>query len=135
MTPQKALRRYVTIVAPAMIAYAVLLIWCISKFNALPQGEVLPSYLAVLPGLPMLLVGWAMARFLREGDEFMRSEFARHLFIGMAIVALLSFVWGFLEEFGGWPHIPLYMIIPFSFFCMGMSQLAQSVSRGLSRGK
>ncbi len=122
MKPKDAAKRYMAVFIPAIIIYVLLLVGVVALLNSTRFEQPMQSILAVSPALPMFIIWWAMMRFLRESDEFMRSQFARHLLAGLSIMALAAFLYGFGEELAGWPHIPLYMCLPFAFFFMGMSQ-------------
>ncbi|CAN7148938.1 hypothetical protein LJR219_000071 [Phenylobacterium sp. LjRoot219] len=115
-----ASRRYVRRFVTAMAIYVVLLvgvIWLMQ--SAAAPGPPLRYGLAVLPALPILAVVWALGRLLvEETDEVLRARVIQQLLWGSALALSASTVWGFLEAFGGAPHLHAYWVFP--VFCLGM---------------
>ena len=68
---------------------------------------------ALLPSLPILVVIWAMARYLaEETDEFLRHRAINSALIGAAAVLALATVWGTLELFKLVPHAAGWLAVP-----------------------
>ncbi len=114
-----ASRRYLSRMTPTMALYVVLLfgsIWMLRTQN--PEGAA--RYLiAVAPALPVSATVLWVGRYLaEETDEFLRSVVVQSILWGTALVLVGTTIWGFLEENGGLPHIPMFWIYP--LFCAGM---------------
>ncbi len=121
--------RYLKRFAPAMAAYVAAILgvtWWVK--HAPPTGPLL--YLAaLLPALPLLVVIWAMGRYLvEETDEYLRARQVQSILWGAGITLAIATVWGFLESYANAPHAPAYYA--FIVFCaaMGMAQCAAKVA-------
>jgi hypothetical protein len=67
---------------------------------------------ALAPLLPALLMLRAYAIFLNRIDEFQRRIQTDAILISAAVVGFGSFAYGFLEEWAGFPHLPLIWVFP-----------------------
>lgn len=76
----------------------------------LPRWAIIAASLA--PLLPALLMLRAYTTFLNSIDEFQRRIQTDAILISAAIVGFGSFAYGFLEEWAGFPHLPLIWIFP-----------------------
>ena len=118
-----AAKRYVARFTPAMIAYVVVLyasLWWIK--NQAPHGPLLWA-LAIAPALPVIAVIAIMGLYLvEEQDEFVRSTLVQAMLWGIGATLSGCTAWGFLENVGLVPHLPLYLV--FAIFCgsMGLAQ-------------
>lgn len=77
--------------------------------------------LALLPALPALLMLRTYLTFFRALDEFQRRIQAEAALITLAVVTLAAFSYGFLEEWAGFPHVPLIWVIPAVIITWGVS--------------
>jgi hypothetical protein len=78
--------------------------------NTLPRWAVI--CIALAPLLPALLMLRAYAVFLNGIDEFQRRIQTEAILASAAIVGFGSFAYGFLEEWAGFPHLPLIWVFP-----------------------
>lgn len=127
-------RRYLLRFAPAMTAYVVLILAVSFAMRPPhPPTGLLLYAAAVAPALPLLVVIWAMGRYLvEETDEYQRARQVQDILWGAGIMLALATVWGFLETYAGAPHAPAYFA--FIVFCaaMGVAQCARKVADRLS---
>ena len=105
-----AQKRYLARFFPTMAAYVGLLFlvdW-LFRGHRVPPGAV--SYLvAAAPAVPLVGVIVAMGLYLREEpDEFQRAVLAQAMLLATGVALAVTTVWGFLEEYGGAPHMPTY---------------------------
>jgi len=60
-----------------------------------------------------------MGRMLiEETDEYQRMLLARQAIIATGVMLSVTSVWGFLEDFGQVPHVPMYWA--FIVWCAGL---------------
>ena len=80
------------------------------------RNESLPQWAAILaalaPLVPALLMLRAYVIFLNGLDEFQRRIQTDAMLVSAAIVGFGSFAYGFLEEWAGFPHLPLIWVFP-----------------------
>jgi hypothetical protein len=126
-----AQRRYVLRVAVAMAAYIVTLTLAL---RLVPSGAVsgpLAYLLALLPGLSVAAVFWAVGRLLiEEQDEYLRMLLVRQSLIATGLTLSLATVWGFLENFGLVPHIDAFYIAVLWFAGLGVGALYNRLTLG-----
>src|SRR5690606_19240091 len=121
-TPQSnaAYRRYLRRFWPATALYVAaiaLATWLI------PDGasaNVLTVGIALLPGLGIVAMIWAMARLLIElDDEYLRMLEVRKSLIATAVALTVASVWGILELYTDVPKLPVFLIFP--IWCGGLA--------------
>jgi hypothetical protein len=78
--------------------------------NELPRWAII--LIALAPLLPALLMLRAYVVFLNGIDEFQRRIQTDAILISAAVVGFGSFAYGFLEEWAGFPHLPLIWVFP-----------------------
>ena len=128
ITPRTASQRYLWRFAPAMIVYVVLLFAVTAWLKAphAPAGPLLYAG-AAAPALPLVVVIWSMGRYLvEETDEYQRARRIQSILWGTGATLAIATVWGFLESFAGFPHLPAYYV--FIVFCAALG-VAQGVSK------
>lgn len=76
----------------------------------LPQWAVI--VLSLLPVAPALMMLRAYIDFTRAMDEFQQRIQSEALLIASGVVVFGSFAYGFLEEWAGFPHLPLIWVFP-----------------------
>jgi hypothetical protein len=93
-------------VGVATLAYLITLSLAIELVGG---GAVsgLPAYLlALLPGLSVAGIFWAMGRLLiEERDEYQRMLLVRQSLVATGLTLSAVTIWGFLENFDLVPHI------------------------------
>lgn len=77
-----------------------------------------------MSAVPMALAVWAMAGCLeaiRTFDELQQKIFAESGLLALAITAVATFTYGFLEVFIGLPKLSMFFVFPFMAFCFVLS--------------
>lgn len=67
---------------------------------------------AVLPILPALMMLRAYITFVNGIDEFQRRIQSEAVMIAAGVTGFGTFTYGFLEEWAGFPHLPLIWVLP-----------------------
>jgi hypothetical protein len=72
---------------------------------------VLAYAMAVLPSIPIVAaLIWTGMYLDEEKDEFQRNLLIQCLLAGMGATLALTTIWGYLENFGQAPHMPLTFV-------------------------
>ena len=115
-----AYRRYLRRFWPATGLYVVaigLATWLIpddARANALTVG------IALLPGLGIVAMIWAMGRLLIElDDEYLKMLEIRKALAATGVALTVASVWGLLELFTDVPKLPVFLIFP--IWCGGLA--------------
>lgn len=92
-------RWQLNVVLPAMLAYMVLMVYVFPReaHIAAPWLKVL---VALLPMLPLLLVAWAMVRYVNRCDEFERRQHLEAAALAGVVVGVATLALGFLAASG-----------------------------------
>ncbi|HLV08051.1 MAG TPA: hypothetical protein VKY80_10300 [Croceibacterium sp.] len=114
-----AYRRYLRRFWPATGLYVVaigLATWLIpddAQANALTVG------IALLPGLGIVAMIWAMGRLLIElDDEYLKMLEIRKALAATGVALTVASVWGLLELFTDVPVLPVFLVFP--IWCGGL---------------
>lgn len=67
---------------------------------------------ALLPVLPALMMLRAYITFVNGVDEFQRRIQSEAVMIAAGVTGFGCFTYGFLEEWAGFPHLPLIWVLP-----------------------
>lgn len=124
-------RRYLLRVAVSMGIYLVSLF----AANYLIDNDLVASpltwLLALLPGLAVVGVIYAVGRLIVEQtDEFLRMLLVRQNLIAIGFALSIATVWGFFEEFGLVGHAEAFWF--FVLWCVGLG--VGAVSNRLTHG-
>ncbi len=132
---RQANRRYLRVFLPVMVLYGILCFagpYYLASLDA--PATWLFATLAVINALPIVVVFWVMARFLRETDEYTRRNQSEALLTGGAITLSITFFWGFLEQYQvipKWEYVSVMMlVVPTFFACYGIAAFYQARQRG-----
>lgn len=91
----------------------------------------LRSVLAVLPGLAVIGIFWAVGRLiLEEQDEFIRMLVVRQSLIATGIALSAATVWGFLEAADVVPHLDAYWVAVAWFLGLFVGALSNRIEYG-----
>lgn len=126
-------RRYMRRFAPAMASYVVLILGVSFWLKHAPPAAPLLYLAAILPALPLLVVIWAIGRYLvEEADEYQRALHVQSVLWGAGVTLALATVWGFLEMYARAPHVPAYW--GFTLFCAawGLAQCSRQLADHLA---
>jgi len=106
-----AQKRYVLRVSLAMAAYIVTLTAALRFVGGGSVSGALAYLLALLPGLSVAGVFWAIGRLLvEEKDEYMRMLLVRQSLVATGFTLSVVTMWGFLENFDLVPHVDAFYI-------------------------
>ena len=123
-TTSPAQRRYTLRVSVAMAAYIVTLTLALRLVGAHAVTGPLAYVLALLPGLSVAAVFWAVGRLLvEEKDEYVRMLLVRQALVATAFTLSVSTMWGFLENFELVPHVDAFYIAVLWFGGLGLGSL------------
>jgi hypothetical protein len=110
INPDTAHRYHRIRVLVAMSVYVLLLLGCVYYIkHGHPEGTLLIA-LALLPTLPVIWVMWSLYIYLTQADELQRRVHLTALSMAAGVTAFLCLTYGFLEDFAGFPHIPLWWV-------------------------
>ena len=106
-----AQRRYVRRIGVATLAYLITLFLAVRLVGHQHLGGPLAYVLAVLPGLSVAGMFWAIGRLLiEEQDEYLRMLLVRQTLIATGFTLSLVTIWGFLENFELVPHVDAFYV-------------------------
>ncbi|MDQ3471609.1 MAG: hypothetical protein M3428_04425 [Pseudomonadota bacterium] len=124
-------RRYVWRVAAAMGAYLITLFAAEILIDDRGIGGPLAWVVALLPGLCVASVFWAIGHLLVEKkDEYLRSPMVRQMLIASGIALVLANIYGFLENYGLVPHVPAFYLSVLFFAGLGVGSLVNRLTVG-----
>jgi hypothetical protein len=116
----QAYRRYLRRFIPATGLYVLaigLATWLIPDDA---HASALTIAIALLPGLGVLAMMWAIARLLIElDDEYLKVLEVRKALIATAFALAVASVWGILELYTDVPHLPVFFMFP--LWCGGLA--------------
>lgn len=115
-----AYRAYVRRFVPAAILYVVAIAfasWFIPDDAPLSLSVVL---IALLPGIAIVGMLWAMGRLLVElDDEYLRMLEVQKALIATGLTLATCAVWGLIELYSTAPRMPVFMVFP--LWCLGLA--------------
>lgn len=124
-------RRYVWRVAAAMGAYLITLFAAEILIDDRGLDGPLAWVVALLPGLCVASVFWAIGNLLvEEKDEYQRSLMVRQMLIASGIALVLATIYGFLENYGLVPHVPAFYLSVLFFAGLGVGSLVNRLTVG-----
>jgi uncharacterized membrane protein YidH (DUF202 family) len=95
------IRRYLRWLLVSMSMYASLLVTSLFALRAIPAEALgLRAGVGLLPVLPLLLLVWAFARYIREADEMQRQIELQSVALAAMVTGLGFMVAGFLASAG-----------------------------------
>ena len=116
-----AQRRYSLRIGAAMAAYIVTLTAALTFVGGGSVTGVAAYLLALLPGLSVAGVFWAIGRLLvEETDEYMRLLLVRQSLVATGFTLSIVTMWGFLENFDLVPHVDAFYIAVLWFGGLGL---------------
>jgi hypothetical protein len=119
-----AQRRYVLRVAVATASYLITLSVAL-RFVGSGAVAGPPAYLlALLPGLSVAALFWAVGRLLvEEQDEYLRMLLVRQSLVATGFTLSIATIWGFLENFALVPHVDAFYIAVLWFVGLGVGSV------------
>jgi nitric oxide reductase large subunit len=95
------IRRYLRWLVVSMSMYASLLVTSLFALRAVPaEALVLRAAFGLLPVLPLLILIWAFARYIREADEMQRQIELQAVALAAMATGIGFMVAGFLANAG-----------------------------------
>jgi len=114
-----AYRRYLRRFIPASLLYVVAIFlasWLIPDGAA---ATALTVGIALLPGLAIIGMIWAMGRLLVElDDEYLRMLEVQKALVATGFALAVAGTWGLLEIYTDVPKLPVFLIFP--VWCGGL---------------
>jgi hypothetical protein len=95
-----------------MVAYTVVLFATVSAFGhgLVPAGLRVP--VALLPMVPLILVAMGVMGAIRHSDELQARIQFEALAFAFALTAFVTFSYGFLEQYAGFPTVSMFDVWP-----------------------
>lgn len=127
----EAQKRYVKRVAVSASLYllALALMTFVSAKHD-PSIE-LRTFLAILPGLAVVGIFWAIGRLIvEERDEFMRMLIIRQALVASGLALSAASIWGFLEEADVVVHVDAYWWAVIWFLGLGVGAIVNRIQYG-----
>lgn len=116
-----AQRRYLIRLAISMGAYMATLALALRLVGHGNVTGPLAYLLALLPGISVAGVFWAIGRLLvEESDEYLRMLLVRQTLVATGFTLTLATMWGFLENFDLVEHIDAFYIAILWFVGLGV---------------
>jgi len=125
----RAQKRYLKRLAIAMAAYIATLFLAVTYVKHGSVTGPLAYILAILPGLCVAGVFWAIARLIvEEEDEYLRMLLVRQALVATGFTLTLVTIWGFLENFGLVAHVDGFYVAILWFIGLGVGSAANRLS-------
>jgi hypothetical protein len=116
-----AQKRYLIRLAISMGAYMATLSLALRLVGHGNVTGPLAYLLALLPGISVAGVFWAIGRLLvEESDEYLRVLLVRQTLVATAFTLTLTTMWGFLENFELVSHIDAFYVTVLWFAGLGV---------------
>ncbi len=114
-----AYRRYLQRMAVAAVLYVAAIFVAVKVLHHNTAVSPLTVALALLPGLAVLLMLYAIGRLLTElEDEYLRMLEVRKALVATAVALAVASVWGLLEMLTAVPKLEVFWIFP--IWCAGL---------------
>ena len=114
-----AYRRYLQRMAVAAVLYVAAIFVAVKVLHHNTVVSPLTVALALLPGLAVLMMLYAIGRLLTElQDEYLRMLEVRKALIATAVALAVASVWGLLEMLTAVPKLEVFWIFP--IWCAGL---------------
>lgn len=114
-----AYRRYLRRMAVAAVLYVATIFVAVKVLHHNTAVSPPTVVLALLPGLAVLLMLYAIGRLLTElEDEYLRMLEVRKALVATAVALAVASVWGLLEMLTAVPKLEVFWIFP--IWCLGL---------------
>ena len=119
-TSSAAYRRYLRRFWPATALYVAAIALATWLIPDDAHASALTVSIALLPGVGMVAMIWAIGRLLIElDDEFLKMLEVRKALAATGVVLVVASVWGILELYTDVPRLPVFLIFP--IWCGGLA--------------
>jgi hypothetical protein len=120
------IRRYLRWLVVSMSMYASLLVTSLFALRAVPaEALVLRAAFGLLPVLPLLILIWAFARYIREADEMQRQIELQAVALAAMATGIGFMVAGFLASAGVFAlkgELVAILVLPTLFGTYGLAK-------------
>ena len=131
MSGSLAHRRYVWRLAAAMLGYIATLFLAEYLIDDRGLDGPLAWVVALLPGLCVGAVFWAIARLLiEEQDEYLRSLLVRQTLVATGFTMVVATIYGFLENYRLVPHVDAFYLAVLFFGGLGVGSIVNRLTIG-----
>ena len=131
MAKTLAHRKYVKRVLVAMVAYIATLFLAEILIDDRGLTGPLAWLVALLPGLCVASVFWAIGRLLiEETDEYLRSLLVRQMLVATGMTMVIATIYGFLENYGLVGHVDAFYLTILFFIGLGVGSLVNKLTLG-----
>lgn len=114
-----AYRRYSRRIAISSALYVAAIVGASTLLGGVVAVSPLAVAIALLPGLAVLLMLYAIARLLIElDDEYLRMLEVRKALVATGLVLAVASVWGLLELYTAVPRLQVFWVFP--IWCLGL---------------
>jgi putative flippase GtrA len=126
-----ARRRYVSRVFVAMVGYVATLLLAEILIDDRGLTGPLAWLVALLPGLCVASVFWAIGRLLiEETDEYRRSLLVRQMLVATGLTMVVATIYGFLENYGLVAHVGAFYLTILFFVGLGVGSIVNRLTVG-----
>lgn len=131
-----ASRRYLQRLALAMACYIATLFLAITQVRDGQLTGPLAWFLALLPGLSVAGVFWAIGRLLvEEPDEYQRMLLVRQVLVATGFTLTIVTIYGFLENFRLVSHVDGFYIAILWFIGLAVGTFFNRLTLGACGGQ
>ena len=124
-------RRYVVRVLVAMVGYVATLFLAEVLIDDRGITGPLAWLVALLPGLCVASVFWAIGRLLiEEKDEYLRSLLVRQMLVATGLTMVVATIYGFLENYGLVGHVDAFYLTMLFFAGLGIGAFVNKLTVG-----
>ena len=125
------MKRYLQRLAASMTLYMITLFAAVQFVGKHIVTGPAAYLLAILPGICVCGVFWAVGRLIIEqDDEYQRMLLVRQTLVATAFALSLATIWGFLESVGLVSHIDAYYVAILWFAGLGVGALVNRLTLG-----
>ena len=131
MAKTLAHRRYVKRVLIAMVGYVATLFLAEIMIDDRGLSGPMAWLVALLPGLCVASVFWAIGRLLiEETDEYLRSLLVRQMLVATGLTMVIATIYGFLENYDLVGHVDAFYLTILFFAGLGVGALVNKLTNG-----
>ena len=131
MAKTLAHRKYVKRVLIAMVGYIATLFLAEILIDDRGLTGPLAWLVALLPGLCVASVFWAIGRLLiEETDEYLRSLLVRQMLVATGLTMVVATIYGFLENYGLVGHVDAFYLTILFFVGLGVGSVVNRLTIG-----
>ena len=119
MARHAAYRRYTRRMAATSVLYVGAIFGAALTIGKDAAPSALSVGLALVPGIAILGMIWAIGKLLVElDDEYLRLLEVRKFVVATGVMLSLASIWGLLEMFTSVPRVPVFYAFP--VWCLGL---------------